>query len=1065
MNNYTLQLRKLIISIFLVCVYAPLSAQTVTIDYNTQRFLGNTSELDRQKYFTIHSNAGGDTDISNFLNTYNVSFGRGFWGPFSYAKGQTGSVGSYPAYKNGTTGLRNVSRFVSTEHPKNVVRWNIDKTVAANWAVEYWKDFVDDAGRPEFFEPMNEPFVHAGDAEFSAQQPDNALMRERMAEWFGEIGKKIHAEPDLDNMKVIGYSSAWPSMELWDFGHWDSRMKMFMDVAGQHMDAFAIHLYDGVNVTGQNNLRSGSNSEAILDLVEAYSYIKWGVVKDHAITEYGGIENGYGDNYSDLRSVQSIKSMNHIIFNLLERENNMAISIPFITDKSTWHINAANNYQPYGAALWKPTNLGQANPAGYEYTPRIYFYELWKDVKGKRASITTDNPDVQAQAFVSNNKLYVALNNLDASSQTVTLNMLDGVSGLQDVRTKSLKIYDNQNPVYSNTVSGSAPSSITLIAGETAVLEYTFASNITFDNAIRSEKYYTSKYLQTITANTEMSFAFNGVTTGTAGIAVLRMTIGRKHNVTKQPTVKVNGTTVAVPNNWGGYDQANREDFFGTIEIPVPMNLIQSNNTVKITFPDNGGRVAAVVLNVEKYDTPPATANESLSFSNPPSTLSSATSYAINVDYTASQSRDVVVEFWSSTGWLAEGKTTVTAGTGTAIVNVSLPTAPAAGSGYVLKGSIRPVGANWQSNIDTDQVNNITVTNLPTADTFTFSNPPTSLASKTAYPVSVDYTATQSRDVVVELWSSTGWLAAGTTTVAGGQGTAVVNINLSSAPATGTGYILKGSIRPVGTGWQSNIDTEQVNSITMTANQEAYSGTSHSIPGTIEAEDFDTGGAGVAYSDATTANQGGAYRTTEQVDIEACSEGGYNVGWVSTGEWLEYTVNVPSAGTYGIDIRYASQSATGQVYIASDGNNKTGTVTLPSTGGWQSFATVSATATLPAGEQVIRVYVQAGNINLNKFTFTSGGARTGITAPVFELNNDVFDVFPNPSNVGYFNIEQRGFGEEVMMQIYNLQGKMVKQSILKDFENRIDLQGLRSGNYIIKLTGELKSEYKKVIIQ
>ena len=62
-------------------------------------------------------------------------------------------------------------------------------------------------------------------------------------------------------------------------------MKMFIDRAGAYMDGFSVHLYDGINVTGTDTKRSGSNSEAVLDMVEAYSYIKFGHVKPLAISE------------------------------------------------------------------------------------------------------------------------------------------------------------------------------------------------------------------------------------------------------------------------------------------------------------------------------------------------------------------------------------------------------------------------------------------------------------------------------------------------------------------------------------------------------------------------------------------------------------------------------------------------------------------------------------------------------------------------------------------------------------------------------------------------------------
>ncbi len=810
-----------LLTYLMVLLFTPLFAQIVTIDHKTQRFLGNsTSELDRTRYFTYHS-LESDADFTKFMNDYNVHEGRRFWGPTGFAKHATGSVGTYPGYQAGTTNtqVRNVARHVATDHPRNVVRWNADKTAAANWVVEYYRDWVDDANRPQFYEPMNEPFVHGGDAVFSAEQPDYHKMIRRMAEWFGEFGKKIHEAPELSNMKVIGYSSAWPSMELWDFNHWNTRMKMFMDVAGDHMDAFATHLYDGVNVTGQNNARSGSNSEAILDLIESYSHIKWGYVKDHAITEYGAIASGYGGNYSDIESIQTVKGINHILFNLLEREDKMAISIPFITGKGTWFMTPENNYQPYGAVLFRPTNLGQPNPTGWVYTPKIYFYEMWKDVKGKRVNVSSDNPDIQIQGFLDGNKLYVALNNLDGATKTVNLDFTRGLNNFQSVKTKSLKIYANQMPQYNDITETTAPSSVTLIAGETAVLEYTFSSNISFDNAIRRQKYYTNKYLQPINANATMTFNFNGVEVGD-GRAFLRMSIGRKHNVSKKPEIKVNGTAINVPNNWKGYDQANRTDFFGTIEIPVPVNLLQADNTITIKFPDNGGRVASLILQKETLDnniTSPAT--DDVSFFSAPTVVSSSTPYTVLVNYNATQSRDIQLEFWTAAGQLTSLQQTVAAGAGTASFNVTLNLPATTTSNNYWKTSIRPQGSS--QNLNTAQLNNVTA--ITGSDKICFVEEPTAIPSTTSYTVEMSYSATQSRDLVLELWSSSGWLGQGVKTVTAGAGTTSMTVNLNTPPSVGTGYIWKASIRPVGTDWTQSVDNKQVNNVTVLGSDEISS--------------------------------------------------------------------------------------------------------------------------------------------------------------------------------------------------------------------------------------------------
>ncbi len=149
-----------------------------------------------------------------------------------------------------------------------------------------------------------------------------------------------------------------------------------------------------------------------------------------------------------------------------------------------------------------------------------------------------------------------------------------------------------------------------------------------------------------------------------------------------------------------------------------------------------------------------------------------------------------------------------------------------------------------------------------------------------------------------------------------------------------------------------------------------YSGTAIALPGTIEAENFDLGGEGVAYHDLDSANQGGAYRTAEGVDLESASEGGYNVGWTLTGEWLKYSVNVSQATTYTLTCRVASGQAGGQFRVEVDGSDVTGTLTVPSTGGWGTWKTLTKTGVaLPAGNHVLRVYVVNSGFNLNNLKF------------------------------------------------------------------------------------------------
>jgi hypothetical protein len=147
-------------------------------------------------------------------------------------------------------------------------------------------------------------------------------------------------------------------------------------------------------------------------------------------------------------------------------------------------------------------------------------------------------------------------------------------------------------------------------------------------------------------------------------------------------------------------------------------------------------------------------------------------------------------------------------------------------------------------------------------------------------------------------------------------------------------------------------------------------GTPWPIPGTIEVENFDNGGEGVAFHDNDAINSGGQGRTALGVDTENCSEGGLNIGWTNTGEWYEYTVNV-SPGSYNIEVRAASTFSGGTFHIEFNGVDRTGLFTVTNTGGWQTWATISKTGiSLSGGQQVMRIYLDNANFNLNRITFS-----------------------------------------------------------------------------------------------
>ncbi len=145
------------------------------------------------------------------------------------------------------------------------------------------------------------------------------------------------------------------------------------------------------------------------------------------------------------------------------------------------------------------------------------------------------------------------------------------------------------------------------------------------------------------------------------------------------------------------------------------------------------------------------------------------------------------------------------------------------------------------------------------------------------------------------------------------------------------------------------------------------------IPSELEAEGFDAGGEGVAYHDNTAGNQGdAAYRTAENVDIfvsnDTPSGSLYVVKNLEAGEWLAYTISVPTSGNYDIDVRAATNVAfpNSAYHVEIDGTNATGTVVLPDTGGWDNYQWLGKkTVALTAGTHVLRLVSEQPYFSLN----------------------------------------------------------------------------------------------------
>jgi hypothetical protein len=218
------------------------------------------------------------------------------------------------------------------------------------------------------------------------------------------------------------------------------------------------------------------------------------------------------------------------------------------------------------------------------------------------------------------------------------------------------------------------------------------------------------------------------------------------------------------------------------------------------------------------------------------------------------------------------------------------------------------------------------------------------------------------------------------------------------------------------------------------------------IPASIEAENF--------------SNNGG-------FQLENCTDigGGQNTAFANNGDYLDYLISVPVAGSYQITFRVASQYSNGVVSIraSTGGTYETiGSLSVANTGGWQTWTNQSVVVSLPAGEVTLRLYSAAGEYNINKFTISAATA-------VSEVNTEkgVFEVFPNPGN-GFFKVRLSGeYSDSRELVVSDLSGRVVHTENISGNVNEIhdlNLSRLGRGIYHIHCNTSSGSITKKVII-
>ena len=156
------------------------------------------------------------------------------------------------------------------------------------------------------------------------------------------------------------------------------------------------------------------------------------------------------------------------------------------------------------------------------------------------------------------------------------------------------------------------------------------------------------------------------------------------------------------------------------------------------------------------------------------------------------------------------------------------------------------------------------------------------------------------------------------------------------------------------------------------------------IPGTLEAEEYNKGGAGKAYYDLNKGNEGGKFRK-DDVDIYQPNMG-LSIGYCQKGEWLKYTVNVTADGEYEISANVAGDNGTGSFVLYMD-DERIGEEILNNGKGFDTYSVVSGgKVSVKAGKHDLKLEITNDWIDIDYVEFkTVAVADSNTTAIAKDL--------------------------------------------------------------------------------
>ncbi|WP_041744753.1 hypothetical protein [Coraliomargarita akajimensis] len=399
-----------------------------------------------------------------------------------------------------------------------------------------------------------------------------------LAKFHIAMAERIRA--DHPEVKVGGPASAWMALDHADFRVGQEQLDFMDDTKGK-LDFYSHHFYENTDlVLNGGEAHSGGyltgRLEGVIDLLWNHGYLTDNI-KPWLITEYGTLGGGGSD---PIQWVE-IKNYNSYLVRYMNQQDKIHLTNAFILPLVHWEKGTDQ-----GLYIYNEDGEIVLNNKLY------YYFEFWKDYKGKLLPVRVSEPDhtaVHTHAVLSGDTIRIAVNNMNAHRIHVNLQ-----AALGSLRAKSItqhRLYLQNAAIVRESIELDSLTQIPLSVEETSIIE------IKLNGVPRIAQYRDERtlYGDSILEPTGGSAKFKvEVPQGKILRARLRVAAARVNGFEGAMTVMVNGTKLEEKIELTPEAKSGR--YWGWANFDVPANLLKPETSISVRINQEGGYITSVAL-------------------------------------------------------------------------------------------------------------------------------------------------------------------------------------------------------------------------------------------------------------------------------------------------------------------------------------------------------------------------------------------------------------------------------------------------------------------------------------